>query len=58
MNKSELPKSAEELARMIDAAILKPQATRSDVEHFLEEAVLYNFASVFLHPAWIGDATV
>jgi deoxyribose-phosphate aldolase len=56
MSRPKLPKSAEELARMIDAAMLKPQATRSDVEHFLEEAVLYNFAAVFLHPAWIGDA--
>lgn len=55
MSKPKLPKSAEELARMIDASMLKPQATRSDMEHFLEEAVLYNFAAVFLHPAWIGD---
>jgi deoxyribose-phosphate aldolase len=56
MSRPELPKSAEELARMIDAAMLKPQATRSEMEHFLEEAVLYNFAAVFLHPSWIGDA--
>jgi deoxyribose-phosphate aldolase len=56
MSKPELPKSAEDLARMIDAAMLRPQATRSEMEHFLEEAVLYNFVSVFLHPAWVGDA--
>jgi deoxyribose-phosphate aldolase len=56
MSKPELPRSAEGLARMIDAAMLRPQATRSEIEHFLEEAVLYNFAAVFLHPAWIGDA--
>jgi deoxyribose-phosphate aldolase len=56
MSKPESPRSAEDLARMIDAAMLRPQATRSEMEHFLEEAVLYNFAAVFLHPAWIGDA--
>lgn len=56
MSKPELPRSAEKLARMIDASMLRPEATRSDVEHFLEEAVLYNFAAVFLHPAWVGDA--
>ncbi|TKJ44396.1 deoxyribose-phosphate aldolase [candidate division TA06 bacterium B3_TA06] len=56
MSKPELPKSAEQMARMIDASMLRPQATRSDVESFLEEAILYNFAAVFLHPAWVGDA--
>jgi len=56
MSKPELPRSAEKLVRMIDAAMLRPEATRSDVERFLEEAVLYNFAAVFLHPAWVGDA--
>jgi len=56
MSKPELPTSAEQMARMIDASMLRPQATRSDVESFLEEAIFYNFAAVFLHPAWIGDA--
>lgn len=56
MSKPELPTSAEQMARMIDASMLRPQARRSDVESFLEEAILYNFAAVFLHPSWIGDA--
>lgn len=56
MSKPELPTSAEQMARMIDASMLRPQARRSEVEHFLEEAILYNFAAVFLHPAWVGDA--
>ncbi|MBA7605959.1 Deoxyribose-phosphate aldolase [subsurface metagenome] len=56
MSKPELPTSAEQMARMIDASMLRPQARRSDVESFLEEAILYNFAVVFLHPAWVGDA--
>lgn len=56
MSEVVLPKSAEALARMIDAALLRPEATRTDVELFLEEALLYNFASVFLHPAWISHA--
>lgn len=52
----EIPTTAERLALMIDASLLRPEATRSDVEHFLEESILYNFAAVFLHPAWIADA--
>jgi deoxyribose-phosphate aldolase len=51
-----MPRTAEDVALMIDAAMLLPQATRSEMEHFLEEALLYNFAAVFLHPAWVGDA--
>jgi len=56
MMKPDPPTSAEQLAGMIDAAMLRPQATRSDVEHFLEEAVLYNFAAAFLHPTWVAHA--
>lgn len=56
MNPRIMPKSAEDLAGFIDASMLRPEATRSDMEHFLEEAVLYNFKSVFLHPSWIADA--
>jgi len=48
--------AAEQLARIIDASMLRPQATRTEVERFLEEALLYNFGVVFLHPSWIGDA--
>ncbi|MBD3284821.1 deoxyribose-phosphate aldolase [candidate division WOR-3 bacterium] len=48
--------STAQLARIIDAAMLRPQATRTEVEVFLEEALLYNFGAVFLHPTWIGDA--
>lgn len=54
--KPEMPRSAEQLARMIDASMLRPEATRSDVDLFLEEAVLYNFGAVFLHPAWVSHA--
>ncbi len=56
MKTIEPPRNAETLARVIDASMLRPQAIRSDVEHFLEEAVLYNFAAVFLHPSWIAEA--
>lgn len=41
---------------MIDAAMLAPEATRHDLQRFLEEALLYNFGAVFLHPSWIGEA--
>ncbi len=56
MNYPEVPRSPERLARMIDASLLRPEATRSDMERFLEEAILYNFAAAFLHPSWIADA--
>lgn len=56
MSRIELPHNAETFARLIDASLLKPLATRSDVEHYLEEVVLYNFAAVFLHPSWISEA--
>lgn len=52
----DLPQSAEQLAKMIDASMLRPEATSADVHEFLEEALLYNFGAVFLHPAWISDA--
>ncbi len=54
--KPRMPQSAKELAVMIDAAMLRPETTRQDVHRFLEEALCYNFATVFLHPSWIGEA--
>lgn len=42
-----------DLARTIDHTLLKPTATRKDVEVLCEEAKKYHFASVCLNTTWI-----
>lgn len=44
---------ARELASLIDHTLLKPDATRSDVEKLCEEAHRHGFASVCVNPSWI-----
>lgn len=43
----------EELARMIDHTILKPEATEEQVRRVCEEAIKYNFASVCINPCHV-----
>lgn len=43
----------EELARMIDHTILKPEATQEQVKSVCEEALKYNFASVCVNPGQV-----
>jgi deoxyribose-phosphate aldolase len=45
---------AADLASLIDHTLLKPDATRADVEKLCDEAARYGFASVCVNPAWIG----
>lgn len=40
-----------ELAKIIDHTILKPEATKEQVEKICKEALEYNFASVCINPA-------
>lgn len=40
----------EELAKMIDHTILKPQATKKSIENLCKEALEYKFASVCINP--------
>lgn len=40
----------EDLARIIDQTLLKPDATEEDVRRFCREAARYNFAAVFVNP--------
>lgn len=40
----------QELARMIDHTILKPQATKESIENLCKEALEYKFASVCINP--------
>lgn len=43
-----------ELASAIDHTLLRPEATRSDIERLCDEARRYGFAAVCVNPVWIG----
>lgn len=43
----------QDLARMIDHTMLKPDATRKDIERVCNEAVEYGFASVCINTTWL-----
>jgi deoxyribose-phosphate aldolase len=42
------------VASMIDHTLLKPDATRSDIEALCREAAEYKFASVCVNPTWVA----
>lgn len=46
-----------ELAKIIDHTILKPEATKDQVEKICREAIEYNFASVCVNPANVKFAS-
>lgn len=46
-------RSPEEVARMIDHTLLKPQARRADVLRLVEEAKTYGFFGVCVNPVWV-----
>ncbi len=50
------PPDSGDLARYIDHTLLKPVATRQDIEQLCQEAVQYNFASVCVNPAYVAAA--
>ena len=41
------------VAAMIDHTLLKPDATRQEVETLCREAAQYEFASVCVNPTWV-----
>ncbi len=43
----------EDIAKMIDHTILKPEATRAEIEKICAEAKSYKFASVCVNPTWV-----
>jgi deoxyribose-phosphate aldolase len=45
-----------ELARLIDHTLLRPDATRQDIETLCREAVEHRFAAVCVNPAWVSRA--
>ena len=45
-----------QLAKMIDHTILKPEATKKEIEKLCSEALEYNFASVCVNPTRVKEA--
>jgi deoxyribose-phosphate aldolase len=45
------------LAGLIDHTLLRPEATRAQVERLCDEARLLGFAAVCVNPAWVGLAS-
>src|SRR5512135_247642 len=41
------------VAAMIDHTLLKPEATRSQIEELCREAAQFNFATVCVNPTWV-----
>lgn len=46
-----------EIAKYIDHTLLKPEATKEQVEKLCAEAKQYNFASVCVNPTWVKLAS-
>lgn len=46
--------SAGTVASMIDHTLLKPDATRADIEKLCREAAEFRFATVCVNPAWVA----
>lgn len=44
-----------EVAGYIDHTLLKPEATRAEIEKLCQEASAYKFASVCVNPVWVKD---
>ena len=42
------------VARLIDHTLLKPDASRQDIEKLCREAAEFNFATVCVNPAWVA----
>lgn len=42
------------VATLIDHTLLKPEATRQDIERLCQEAAEYRFATVCVNPAWVA----
>jgi deoxyribose-phosphate aldolase len=49
-------KSWQSLASVIDHTLLKPEATRAQVEVLCEEAIRYRFACAMVNPVWASTA--
>lgn len=45
------------LNKMIDHTLLKPEATREQINNICKEAMEYNFKSVCINPCWVSYAS-
>lgn len=43
----------QQIARMIDHTLLKPEATKQEIDQLCDEARMYCFASVCVNPCWV-----
>ena len=48
-----LPGNSQSVAALIDHTLLKPEATRHDVERLCQEAIAHRFASVCVNPVFV-----
>ena len=48
--------AAGSVAGMIDHTLLKPDATRADIDKLCREAAQFHFATVCVNPAWVAVA--
>lgn len=48
-----LPGDSQNVAALIDHTLLKPEATRPDVERLCQEAIAHRFASVCVNPVFV-----
>src|SRR6516225_7919727 len=48
--------SWQNLAGIIDHTLLKPEATREQVENLCDEAIRYRFACAMVNPIWASTA--
>src|SRR5918993_42182 len=46
-----------DIAGLIDHTLLKPEATRADIERLCREAVEFRFATVCVNPTWVALAS-
>src|SRR6266852_5138286 len=44
------------VAAMIDHTLLRPDATRADIEELCREAAQFGFATVCVNPTWVAQA--
>jgi deoxyribose-phosphate aldolase len=51
-----VPQKESEIARLIDHTLLKPEASREDIQRLCEEAIDYGFASVCVNPWNVSQA--
>ncbi len=51
-----VPKSLAEIARLIDHTLLKPEASRQDIQRLCREALQFGFASVCVNPWNVAES--